>query len=402
MFFDTYNLLDFVSASEKCLNSVKSQCQRCLTFQIDWNHRLIGILGVKGVGKTTFLLQKMKSLPSSEKAIYLSLDHFYFLNNSLVDLAESFMLQGGTYIFLDNVHKSPYWIREVKMIYKELPKLKVVFVHPSVSGMEQIEKKLDKYCKVYQLRELSFREYLNIKHNLCLPYYPLSDILLNHKEVASTIKKHIPYPVAEYYDYLRSGCFPFQFEDNKEYDQKLLDSVNIMFERDIQIIENISYIESIKLKKLLVYIAQHQPLKPNISQMSKELKMTRNFLLSGMRILERSKLIHLFYNEEEEVGEYTKPVKIYLYNTNLVHVLFPAAVKRKIIREIFLINQTKYHYKTKCLERGQFLIDTYTLKLGAKNDIDARNRDNSGYYLWDDIEVGKMNHVPLYLMGFLY
>lgn len=396
--------MDYISdLSERVLASFENKEERSLTYQIDWDHRIIGIKGIRGSGKTTFLKNRIKlHLAEPAKPLYVSLDNFYFLKNSIVDCAESFALKGGTHLFLDDVHKYPNWIADLKFLHKELPHLKIVFSHLSNFALKSDEAELGKRVKIYSLDEMSFREYLNIKHGLQLPSFTLENLLKDHREIALMCKNKINFPIAEFNEYLLTGCYPFGFDGVLDYDRKLMDFLNIVIEADIRIVENITFADSLKIKKILLEVAENNPLKPNISRLSNTLGISRTFLLNAIKILEHSGLIQAFYPDHRKIGNFTRPLKLYLHNTNIVYAFQSVPIKQDVINETFLINQLRKSSRIHLNENSGFLVDRkYSFIMGSKNDINPDNRENT-FLLCDDLEVGKKNLVPLYLFGMLY
>lgn len=298
------------------------------------------------------MLQRIKfHFSESEKALYTSLDNLYFLNNALLGLAEEFALQGGTHLFLDEVHKYPNWSRELKLIFDQLPLIKVVFTSSSILEINKGESDLSRRAVKYMFKELSFREYLNIKNNLDLPFYDFEYILKNQKEVALNYKQHVEFPVAEFKEYLKYGCYPYSFEGTDGYYPKLLDTVNLMLEVDVSSVENIPFQESRKIKKLLVAIAQSAPFRPNVSKLRERLGFSRNFLLNSLKILDGAELIHEFFTDSKGIGAFTKPEKLYLNNTNLIYALGQSQIEQGTLRETFFANQLKHNYEIHLVKR---------------------------------------------------
>ncbi|MGO3182806.1 MAG: ATP-binding protein [Aequorivita sp.] len=398
-------MTDLFIISERILNALDTQKERYLLKEIDWSQRLIGVKGARGSGKTTLLLQQIKfHLSQSDKALYTSLDNLYFLNHTLIGLAEEFALQGGTHLFLDEVHKYPNWSRELKLIYDQLPSLKVIFTSSSILEINKGESDLSRRAVKYILKEMSFREYLNIKHNLDLPSFDFEYILKNQKEVALEVKKQVEFPVAEFKEYLKYGCYPYSFEGIDNYYPKLLDTINLMLEVDVSSVENMSFQESRKIKKLLVAIAQSAPFTPNVSKLSERLGFSRNFLLNSLKILDRAELIHEFFTLSKGIGAFTKPEKLYLNNTNLIYALGQSQIEEGTLRETFFANQLKHNYEIHLSKKGDFLVNRkYTIEIGGKNKTTQQiSGINDAFVLRDDIEIGAMNIIPLYLFGMLY
>ncbi|WP_310993289.1 ATP-binding protein [Aequorivita marina] len=399
------NISQLFIISERILNALDTQKERYLLERIDWSERLIGVKGARGSGKTTLLLQQIKfHLSKTDKALYTSLDNLYFLNNTLIGLAEELVLQGGTHLFLDEVHKYPNWSRELKLIYDQLPSLKVVFTSSSILEINKGESDLSRRAVKYILKEMSFREYLNLKHNLNLSSFGFEYILKNQKKVATELKKQVEFPVAEFKEYLKYGCYPYSFEGVVNYYPKLLDTIDLMLEVDVSAVENMSFQESRKIKKLLVAIAQNAPFTPNVSKLSERLGFSRNFLLNSLKILDRAELIHEFFTPTKGVGAFTKPEKLYLNNTNLIYALAQSQLEQGTLRETFFANQIKHLHEIHLVKKGDFLIDRkYTVEIGGKNKTTQQITGiKNAFVLRDDIEIGALNIVPLHLFGLLY
>jgi predicted AAA+ superfamily ATPase len=68
------------------LAQVTLDFKRYLYPQINWDSRVIGIKGERGVGKTTMLLQRIKEkYGNPDETFYISLDHYWFGTHQLQD-----------------------------------------------------------------------------------------------------------------------------------------------------------------------------------------------------------------------------------------------------------------------------------------------------------------------------
>ncbi|WP_299436139.1 AAA family ATPase [uncultured Maribacter sp.] len=381
--------------------------ERYLINQIDWDNRLIAIKGARGSGKTTLLHQKIKfKLPKDAIPLYVSLDNLYFLENTLVSLAKEFVLQGGTHLFLDEVHKYPQWSRELKLIYDQFPNLKTVFTSSSMLEIYKGESDLSRRVVNYHLKELSFREYINFKHGYKLPKVSLEELLINHNKIAKTVKESLQSPLKDFKEYLDYGSYPYFMEGTNQYLQKLLQTINLILEVDLNAIENIPYSDSRKIKKLLVAIAQSAPFSPNVSKLSERLGMSREFLLNAIKLLNRADLVIELFRPTKGIGAFTKPEKLYLNNTNLILALSKNANEVGTMRETFFANQFKNlnNHEIHLAEKGDFIIDRkYIFEIGGKGKNTKQIQGlNNSYVVRDDMEIGSLNIIPLYLFGLLY
>lgn len=382
-----------------------SRKERYLLTQIDWSNRLIGIKGARGTGKTTLLLQRIKNKLSKDAVpLYASLDDLFFLENTLVSLAKEFVLQGGTHLFLDEVHKYPNWSREIKLIYDQNPNLKIVFTSSSILEIYKGESDLSRRVVTYHLKELSFREFLLFDRGLELPKLQLSELLNNHKDIARLATAAIGKPIRDFESYLKYGAYPYFLEGESSYLQKLLQTIDLILEVDLNVVENMAYEDSRKIKKLLVAIAQSVPFTPNITKLSERLGMSRGFLLNAIKLLNRADLVIELYKPTKGIGALTKPEKLYLNNSNLLYALGKQNTEVGTIRETFFANQIKNIYDIHLAEKGDFLVDRkYTFEIGGKGKTSKQIKGiKNSFVVRDDMEVGGLNIIPLYLFGFLY
>lgn len=389
---------------EKSLVNISPK-ERYLINKIDWSNRLIGIKGARGSGKTTLLLQYLKfKLPKGAESLYVSLDNLYFLENTLIDLAEEFVLQGGTHLFLDEVHKYPNWSRELKLIYDQFPDLKTVFTSSSMLEIYKGESDLSRRVVSYHLKELSFREFLFFDKGLELPTFKLPELLNNHKDIAREVKAALGTPIKSFTDYLKIGAYPYFLENKDSYSQKLIQTINLILEVDLNAVENMAYEDSLKIKKLLIAIAQSVPFTPNISKLSERLGINRSFLINAIKLLNRADLVMELFKPTKGIGAFTKPQKLYLNNTNLVYVLGNKEAEKGTLRETFFANQMKHLHDIHLAEKGDFLVDRiYTFEIGGKGKSTKQIQGvKNSFVVRDDIEIGGLNIIPLYLFGFLY
>ncbi|HET8808931.1 MAG TPA: AAA family ATPase [Flavobacteriaceae bacterium] len=393
---------------QELLFSQVSAKKRYLLREINWSNRLIGIKGARGTGKTTLLLQRIKfDLLKDEKVevLYASLDDLYFLQHTLVDLAKEFTLRGGTHLFLDEVHKYPHWSRELKLIYDRYQNLNVVFTSSSMLGVYKGESDLSRRAVTYRLNEFSFREFLHFEQGMELPMFDLEEIIKNHKEIARELKIKLQNaPLKFFRDYFKYGAYPYFLEGKEEYHNKLLRTVNLIIESDMNIVENIAYEDSRNIKKLLVAIAQSAPFTPNVSKLSERLGINRIFLINAIKLLTRADLVMSLFKSTKGVGALTKPEKLYLHNTNLIYALGKEQAEKGALRETFFLNQLSNSHEVHLAEKGDFLIDRkYTFEIGGKNKNTKQIQGiPDAFVVRDDMEVGAMNIIPLWLFGFLY
>lgn len=379
--------------------------KRYLLDEIEWDDRLIGIKGARGVGKTTLMLQRLKkAYGKSLNALYVTLDDFYFTKNRLFDFAEQFYLNGGRILFLDEVHRYPGWSVELKNLYDLYDDLKIVFSGSSALQLHKAEGDLSRRAAMYHLQALSFREYLQLSGKANLKTYPLGDILNKHQDIAQEITNKVSI-IPLFREYLKQGVYPFFKEAKGQFFDRLQNAVSVVIESDLQIIENISYQTAYKLKHLLAVLADSVPFKVNISALSRKVNISRDMLLQLLAALERADLIESLRYEGSPVGYLTKPDKIYLNNTALLYALNSA--KENIegtVRETFFMNQMQQSHTVKISKQGDFYIDgKYTFEIGGKGKGFKQIANiHDSFVVADNLELGYGNKIPLWLFGFMY
>lgn len=378
--------------------------QRYLINRLPWERQLIGIKGSRGVGKTTMILQYIKSrYQQSEKAIYVSLDDMYFAENSLLEFADEFVSKGGEHLFVDEVHKYPNWSVELKNIYDYHPKLRVVFTGSSLLEILNSRADLSRRALVFNLQGLSFREFLLFRHNIRTDSLSFEDVLSNHTEIALDISNKFK-PLAYFDEYLKTGYFPF-FDGNRSlYYKQLQEVVNMILEIELPLLRNTDISIVSKIKQLLLIISRSVPFKPNISSIADKVNVTRKTILDYITYLNDAGILSLIYKDSHGVSLLQKPEKIYLDNTNLAYMLADDTPNIGNIRETFFLNQVSQNHDVGYSEKGDFFVDNkYTFEIGGKNKTNKQIMDiPDAYRVVDNIEYGYDKTIPLWLFGFLY
>lgn len=390
--------------SESRLQQVPTGFTRFLIDEIHWGDRMIGISGARGSGKTTLILQHMKSnLPVGAEALYVSLDDIYFAGNPIVLFAEEFYKKGGEYLFMDEVHKYPDWSRELKNIYDNLSDLKIIFTSSSALDIYKGGYDLSRRAVVYNLPGLSFREFIELKYRLTFPAYPLEEILHEPERIARGINAKIR-PLKLFEEYLQSGYYPFFIESERNYPERLINILNLILENDVPTIFNIDYYSVMKIKKMLAVLSRIVPYKPNIEKLARQAGTTRDTLLKYLYYLEKAEVVKWLTKDTFGINYLNKPDKIYLNNTNLMYALNSEKPDKGTLRETFMLNQLMVRHKVTYPKKGDFLIDgRYLIEVGgkAKNAGQVPGRENS-FIAADDIEFPHGIKIPLWLFGFMY
>ena len=371
---------------------------------IDWSNRLIGIKGSRGVGKTTLLLQYIKkNFKPDNKVLYVSLDHFWFAENKLYNLADNFYKRGGELLVLDEVHRYPDWAVEVKNIYDDFSGLKIVFTGSSLLQIEKARGDLSRRAVTYQMPGLSFREFINFQTNYNFPAFTLDEIVKNHIEIAVSVIEKIK-PLEFLPNYLNYGYYPFYLENTASFHQKLNEAILTVMEIDIPQFEAIQTSNIILLKRLLQVIATSVPFKPNMQAVSQRTGISLNTMKNYLQYLNNAKIITLLYASAKGLNSLGKPEKIYLQNPNLIYNLGENAQNTGNLRETFFMMNLNEKNKVESSQTSDFLIDNkYTFEIGGRNKGQKQIKDiPDSFIVKDDIVVGNDNIIPLWLFGFLY
>ena len=365
---------------------------------INWNNRLIGILGQKGVGKSTMILQHIKMYDDISESLYVQADDFYFADHRIYDLALAFFQRGGKKLYIDEIHKYSGWNTEIKMIYDQLPLLKLVYSGSSVLDLKKGAKAdLSRRTIEYFMPILSFREYLNISKAWNLKTASLDEILSGHID--------FPYgehrPIKYYKEYLQRGCYPYFSEE--DFIIKLKQAVIATVEDDIPKYAEMTVAASVKLKKLMFMLAQSVPYKPNYTTLARDLDLSRNTLPDYIDYLEKSGLFNALREKSTGDGLLQKPEKLYLDNSNIIYALGLDKSDAGTIRETMFLSWTRQMCAVYSSKISDFEIDGITFEVGGRNKTGRQIKSaERGFVVKDDIEYAVGNTIPIWMFGFLY
>ena len=373
--------------------------RRDLMDEIDWNDRLIGIKGTRGVGKTTFLLQYAKEkFGTDHSCLFINMNNFYFSKYTLVEFAAEFVKRGGKVLLIDQVFKYPEWSHDLRACYEMFPTLKIIFTGSSVMRLKEENPELSGIAKVYYLRGFSFREYLNLQSGNCFRAYTLQEILENHEQIAKTILRNVK-PLDYFQDYLHHGFYPF-FLEKRNFSENLLKTMNMMIEVDILLIKQIELKYLSKIKKLLYLLAVDGPKAPNVSQLASDIQTSRATVMNYIKYLADARLINLVYPKGEEFPK--KPSKLMMHNTNLMYSIYPVKVEEQDVLDTFFMNTLYKDHKLYKGDKGtSFMVDNGLHFRICAEGCKFKNNPNV-YYALHKLELGHGNMIPLWLFGFLY
>ena len=378
---------------------------RSIMYHINWEARLIGLKGARGVGKTTLLLQYIKLNHSHEldKALYISLDNIWFADNKLINLVDLFVKRGGKYLFLDEVHKYANWSVEIKNIYDDYPELKVVFTGSSLLEILNARADLSRRAVIYNMQGLSFREYLNIELNMNLESYTLDEIILGQAEISKEIVSQLK-PLQYFETYLQKGYYPFYKEVPNLYYSRLEEVINMILEIELPLLRNVNVTNVPKLKQLIYVVTESAPFTPNISKISERIGINRETILSYLYYLNEAHLLFSSYKNAKGITALQKPDKLFLENTNLMYAINGRSVNIGNARETFFANQLRNNHLVEISNQTDFIVDKkYSFEIGGKNKNKSQIEGlKDAFIALDNIEYGFENKIPLWIFGFLY
>ncbi|MDZ7817634.1 MAG: AAA family ATPase [Aliarcobacter sp.] len=388
--------------SNQILAQKVPEYKRFLFDKIDFNERLIGVLGSRGVGKTTLLLQYLHSMFKEKKTLYIMADHPIVLELGLFNIADVFQKKGGEILIIDEIHKIKNFEIDLKLIYDSFFSLNVVFTGSNAVAIDNAKADLSRRAIIYKLPVLSFREFLELETNEKFETISLQEILENHTTHAIDILSRVK-PFAYFEEYLKGGAYPFYKTSKNSYVQKLLNASMQILETDLPMIYTIEHDKINSLKKMMVMLCQSEPYDINISKLCGAVELNQRTLYKYLGILQSAGLIRILGAKSTGVSIISKPEKMYLDNTNLFSI-FCNNSKIGTIRETFFASSVSYNHNINYPKSGDFILDEkYTFEIGGKDKSFKQLKDAElGYVVADDIEIGVDNKIPLWLFGFIY
>ena len=388
---------ELYSAYRLLLDRTPLAFRRFLHSRINWQSRLVAILGARGVGKSTLMLQHIKMEERTDETLYVLADDFYFATHRLYDLALEFYQHGGKALFIDEIHKYKGWSVEVKNIYDKLPDLRIVYSGSSILDLEKGGADLSRRKLEYHLPGLSFREYVNLSQGCNLPIYSFSEILEGKVDYPSTLEN----PLKLFRQYVSEGYYPFFLEG--DYHQRLQGVVKQIVDDDIPSFAEMTFPSRAKLRKLLYVLSQSVPFKPNYSKLEADLGISRNALPDFIELLEKAGLVQTLRNKATGMKLLEKVEKLYLQNPNLAYALSATPPDVGSVRETLFLAWLKPFLSVTSSPISDFEVEGRTFEVGGKNKGRRQLQDAAeGYVVKDDIEYAFRQTIPLWHFGFLY
>jgi len=370
--------------------------------------RLTGLVGPRGVGKTTLMLQYIKEhLAKDKKVFYFSADSIYFRQITLLDFVhEQYNLEGHRIFFIDEIHKYADWNQELKNLYDAFPDVKIVYSGSSMLELVKGSHDLSRRVKLYHLPGISFREYLNFVTQSNFKVIDFSTLLadprnFNRLGQIETVMKHFK-------KYLEMGYYPFVFEDPHSYYERVMRIMDKIIFEDIPSYFDLKTHNLFLFKKILSYLATIPPGEVNTNNIAQNMSIAHQTVFSYLTILESVGLIQMIYPVEGGNQYLRKPQKIFLHNTTLLYT-FQQFVGEKLyqgtLRELYFVqalrdaDQKIYYSKEADYQTKDFIFE-----IGGKNKTAKQiaNLDKSAFLVKDDILTAGQHIIPLLFLGFIY
>lgn len=365
-------------------------------------NRLVGLIGQRGVGKTTLLLQYLKLHYKVYEYLYFSADDIYIINSSIYDIADEFVRLGGKVIVIDEIHKYQNWSNELKSIYDSFPELLIRFSGSSMLNILHEKFDLSRRAVIGYVKPLSFREFLKFDCKIDLPTLTLQEILSNHNEISSTLALSNPTLYKNFLRYLQIGYYPFFIEDEAEYKNKLFNACEKIINEDIPSLNKIDYTHLSIFKKFIAKLIYSKvPFKVNIAELCREFEVSHPTLATYLNILETTKLIRPIKKYSQNISK--KPEKLLFSNTNLLYTFadeFGVEVDIGTVRETFFVSCFEHIYYS---DIGDFIADDIIYEIGGKNKKFTQIKDIQNSFIVIDTDYSmEKNKIPLWLFGFFY
>jgi hypothetical protein len=365
------------------------------------SNRLVGIIGQRGVGKTTLLLQYLKEHFKVHEYLYFSADDVYIADTKLYDIADEFSRLGGKVLVIDEIHKYNNWAREIKNIYDSFPELMIRFSGSSMLNLLYEKYDLSRRCVTVSMNTLSFNEYLALNRGDKLPVLSFDDILAKGPDISLELALTHSNIYSDFKDYLIYGAYPFFKEDKNEFKNKLFNALQKIINEDIPSCNKIDYSQIIVFKKLIAKLIEARlPYKVNVSKLAKELEVTHPTLNTYLEILRESNPFRPIKKYSTKISR--KPAKLLFGNTNILYAYsdeFGVQINTGTVRETFFAGCFKEIYYS---DVGDFRVKDRIFEIGGRNKSFKQIKDVKESYLVVDTDyTTDRNKIPLWLFGMM-
>lgn len=397
---ETYNRL---------LKEVIPLYQRKFYDDFKMDSRFVGIIGARGVGKTTFLIHYLRQhFSHSSQALYVSADNLYFVEHTLLETVDRFIKEfDGQIICIDEIHKYKNWDIELKNIYDSYPRLSVIFSGSSSIDLIKGKADLSRRAVLKTMYGFSFREFLEIEEKKSYQVLSLHDLISNHYKHAQILMQ-IPKLLGYLKAYLKKGYYPtfLELQSDQAYRDSLRNIIDKIIYEDISSFYSLNTSNLDTLKKIVYFFGTSQPGSININRLAQNLKKDNTTIADYIQILKDTGLLRFLLKDKAGHALVRDAEKIYLDNSNLLYALNEEIGQEPLIgvmREMFMINSLQNAgYHVFACEKADIEVSGCLFEIGGENKTSAFiQKSKKGYIAADNILIGDKKTIPLYLFGFL-
>ncbi len=389
--------------------SLDIDTKRYLYSSFKISNRLVGLVGPRGAGKTTLMLQYIKENLDIQAVFYVSADNIYFSNTTIFDfIREQYETESIKLFFIDEAHKYRGWSQELKNVYDSFPDVSVVFSGSSSMDLVKGSYDLSRRGIMYKLHGMSFREYLNFTTGANLPPVDLNTLITDRKQLSAELGT-LPRLKGHFKEYLKTGYYPFIFESKDLYFEKLGNIIEKTIFEDIASHYRLKTANLHIFKHILHYLCTIPPGEINAHNLAKNLSLDGKTVMHYLTILRETGLVRLLFADKKGSSLIRKPAKVFVDNTSLLYGITTTlgqGVNIGTLRELFFISMLQ-----NCGEKvfyskdvGDYLCREIIFEIGGqhKKKKQIRNSTLQAFLVRDDQLHATSSSIPLWLFGFLY
>lgn len=381
--------------------------RRYLFDRFDASKRLAGLIGARGVGKTTLMLQWIREKEDPSLCMYASLDHIYFSTHRLLDFVRDMhQLEGRTLFFLDEAHQYPGWNREIKNIYDSFPNVRIVFSGSSSLDLVKGQCDLSRRGVLYRLNGLSLREFIRFKTGKAHGDIGFEDLLKRAPEISRDLAA-IPRIQGLFQEFLRTGYYPFYFEDPETYYSRILNTIDKTVFEDIAHFFSISTAKLPVFKKLLAYLSSIPPGEMSVNALARNLEVDHKTVSGYLHMMQETSLIHSLSLDKGGKAGLRSPEKVLLENANLYFAVAKESgfePSLGALRETFFVNALRgAGIPVQYSKEGDYRTKGRIFEIGGASKTARQIRGMKNALLVKDgpLTAGP-GEIPLYMFGFLW
>jgi len=288
----------------------------------DGAERFIVMPGLRGVGKTTILLQLYDYLKNTKKIsknniLYLSMDDIvgnfninllkivdYYLN--LKHKVNKAFLNEKIFIFVDESHFDKNWAISGKIIYDNTKNIFLICTGSSAIDLE-VNGDVARRSLKEPIYPNNFGDYLTLKYNIddyCnfskslenLIYFGeekyLEEAIHLEEKIETKLYDTKNHPKNVFNDFLKTHGFPLSLKlDDKRVYSKIFSLIKKVIEVDIPAIKSFNSSTTINIRRILIYIAALRSELISTHKIANYLSMSPKLVKDILDVLEDTQII---------------------------------------------------------------------------------------------------------------